>query len=249
MIEAYPIQILPQDGFITLMDIREMLKTYPSLVAVRMCDVPTEEAYVVWQEGGKKEFSDKVIKNCVGLSMNLLGGLFDKDKHSRFWPLAERARTDWNGGEVPPVTEDEYRIIEDERLLFFFYVRQWTDLCFPYSCGFSSKADYERAKIDAEKYIFENNLKLEQEVIGAFSGKNKPVDVCAIAEVKHHPTPMNYWHVQMDCHRIGQPAGKATKSELQRIGRMLKEILLKDIITEATVSYQIHPQYYMCIHS
>jgi len=249
MTEEYPIEILPQDGFVKSMDIRGMLETYPSLIAARMCDVPTEEAYVVWQEGGEKELSDKVIKNCVGLSMNLLGGHFDKDKHFKFWPLAERARMDWNGEEIPPVKEGEYRIIEDERLLFFFNVRQWMDYCFPYRCGFPSKADYEKALSDAEKYVYENNLKLEMAVIGAFPGKNKSVDVLAVAEVNHHPTPMNYWHVQMDCHRIGQLVGKATKSELQKIGQMLKGILLKNLTTEGTVSYQIHPRYYMGIHS
>ena len=245
MPDEYPTEILPQDGFVPLMDIRGLLKMYPALVAVRTCNVPTEEAYVSWEQNeNKKILSDEAIGNCEGLSMNLLGGCFDKDKHSRFRPLAERAKTDWQGEKVQPVVKGDYKPIEGERLFFFFYVKQWMDLLFPYRCGFSSRADYEKARSDAEKYVSEKDLKLEGEIIGVFEGKGKPVKVLATAEVNHHPTPMNYWHVQMDCRRIGQSEGEATGSEIKKIGRMLKEIVLRNIQEAGFVYYHIHPRYY-----
>ena len=245
MPNEYPTEILPQRGFKTQMDVRGLLKKYPALVAVRSCNVPTEEAYVFWdQDANKKILSDKAIGNCEGLSMNLLGGCFDKDKHSRFRPLTERARTDWQGEAVPPMIEGDYDPIEEERLLFFFYVKQWMDLPFPYRCGFLSKADYEKARMDAEKYVSKKDLEIEGEVIGEFVGKGVPISVLATAEVNHHPTPMNYWHVQMDCRRIGQPTGEATKSELRKIARSLKDILVRNIQTDGVVWYRIHPRYY-----
>lgn len=246
MPKEYPVEILPQSGFLTRMNISVLLKKYPALVAVRTCNVPTENAYVPWEEDENKTkvLSDEAIGNCEGLSMNLLGGCFDKDKHSRFRPLAKRAREDWKEGEVLPVTEEDYQVLEKGRLLFYFYVRQWMGLPFPYYCGFTSQTDYEKAKSDAEKYAIEKDLGLEGDVIDVFTGKGKPVRTMAVAEVNHHPTPLNYWHVQMDCRRMGQSPQEATRSDLRKIAYVLKEILIRNIVTNGKICYHIHPRHY-----
>lgn len=96
MQEPYPYQILPKKEFFHLMDVKTLLACYPNLAVSRRVSGNVEDAFVPFN--GQKQLKDSLMGQVANMSLNLLGGLFDNEKHLRFCP--KQNVEDWDGQDV-----------------------------------------------------------------------------------------------------------------------------------------------------
>ena len=247
MFSGYPSVIQPQTNYRKRMDFQAMQKAYPSLKAVRLSEVPYAEAFESSESDGHKLLTSQAIGAVCGMSMNLLGGLFDKDKHLYYRPTADSpCHEDWDGESTYEVRAGDYQMMPNNRFPLFYELAEWHNYTFPYNATTDSETDFNEKKERIRKIAEE--IGVEQTLCESFPGKSKPFEVKARARINHHPTLMNYWHSQLDCYSADSDEAitNDTKpsSMVKKILKRLKNDLKMKYQGSASVGYTIAPEYY-----
>lgn len=248
MCSGYPSIIQPQTNYRKRMDFQAMQKAYPSLVAVRLSEVSHAEAFEDSISDGRLVLHYKALVSVIGMSMNLLGGLFDKDRHLYFRPTKDSpCYEDWDGESTYEVKDGGYQMMPDDRFPLFYNLIEWDTYTFPYHVTAKSEQDFID-KTDCMRKIAEETG-VEQTLCKDFPGKSKPFEVMARARINHHPTLMNYWHYQLDCYSADSKEaitndtkpGSLVKKLSMRLRNELKVRYQESV---AELNYTISPQYY-----
>ena len=196
----YPKEIAPQKGYTNFMTIKDLLKVYPDLAVVRRCDM--ESPYADSATGEHSALRPEVIpNNVIGLSVNLVGGVFEFKLHGAFNPETEIVYKDWDGETYVnfPLHQDEYSE-KDPICPIFFQVSKIDKLTLPYTKTINQQ-EYASIKNKASEIQKKEDLFIEGAMISEFGkAPNGQTDVRAYVKVNHHPTILNYWHVQFDCY-------------------------------------------------
>lgn len=243
----YPQEILPQKGYITRMDLSYLKDLYP-LIAVRRCMISSSAAFEE-SECGVKMLTSDAIGQVIGLSLNLLGGKFDDKKHILYKPSkTSPCREDWDGKTFHKVSSNDYSISDLGGFNLYYSVRDWYNFTFPYNTTASSSEQFYKMHDDQNSIAESEGIDLENKICDVFKSKKQTFKMIARTKINHHPTLMNYWHVQLDCYRGNSTTEIMDKdnpaSERKKIGLLLKNELKVNYHTEAKMNYHIDKKYY-----
>ena len=246
MPKEYPSCIVPRHQYRYRLPMRKLLADYPDVAVVRRCK--QEQPFVMSTSGNYRELrTDALEDNLLEMSVNLLGGLF-KMRHLPFAPSLEIAKIEWDGKQIPvlPVPVDNYSE-KSEAGIIGFRVSQVNAFTFPYTKAVEKK-DYSRLQKEAEKIKKRERLDVDGELVEAFGQSDKGLTtVRAWLHVNHHPTLLNYWHMQIDVYPAGSEKylNYDNKSgEARRVRHRLREQLSRLAICELGNSYHIGTCYY-----
>lgn len=244
---GYPNEILPQQGYIPRMDLTKLKNVYP-LVAVRRCLISPSLAFER-SEAGTKILTSDAIGQVIGLSLNLLGGLFDEKKHILYKPSkTSPCKEDWDGKTLYKVSPEDYSMSSTEGFNLYYSVNDWYNFTFPYTTTAASQEQFSKMHQDQKAIADSEGIDIEKRICDIFKSKKDTFEMVARTRVNHHPTLMNYWHVQLDSYRGNSTTEVMDKdkptSERRKIGNLLKNELKVNYWMEAKVDYSIDKQYY-----
>ncbi len=252
MCKKYPKQILPSTTYQKKLNTEILLKKYPNLIIVRQVKGFREE-YLEVTENGKSVLTDGIFYNSMyNLSMNLLGGRFITDRHIMFLPKSEEACRSWEGDCIIPENyqnSDNYTITEP-CFGVFFLVNHIHNITFPFRKNFDNEEARDKYATEAENVIREENIKIEELIVGKFVSNREPVEVLARTKVNHSPTQLNYWHVTVDTYRPTEhdyihPEEKISSGD-RKILKALKLDLKEKAVVTMNVDYRIKRCDYKC---
>ena len=249
MPKIYPTIIQPKCGYRHFMSIRHLIKAYPKLIASRRCDLQNESEIFVESEKGNKILSSEALGNCLGLSLNLLGGLFDIQKHNLFRPTHNApVQNIWNGNEEYEVKIEDFEIKGNEKIIFYFLVSDWMNFTFPYNKGIKDINEYNKIRDKTNKLKQLGFYDTNEIICGEFK-KDSQVELKARTKINHCPTLMNYWHVQLDSYMATEQTALNNESkpttEKKRIIRELRVYLQHKYLLKADIDYCICSKYYL----
>lgn len=176
MMGEYPLHIIPQTGYLSRIDVDSLIDAEPMCRVLRRCDCPAGQAFVD-SVPSPSAVSAHAFRNIRQMSMNLMGGQFEAE-HA-FWSQKGEAHKTWNGEPVDHNALISLCELSEETHLFYFAVKKLQYKSFPHTRQFqkaSQKALYDAVK-EGEKFQIVANGRLI---------------------VRHVPTLMNYWHVQLE---------------------------------------------------
>lgn len=245
----YPEEIAPQKGYSNYMTIKDLLKTYPDLDVVRRCDM--ESPFADSATGEHTALRPEVIpNNAIGLSVNLVGGIFVFQLHGAFNPETDIVYKDWDGETYAnfPLLQDEYSE-KDPICPIFFQVSKIDRLTIPYTKTIDQQ-EYASIKNKVSEIQKNEDLFIEGTMISEFGkAPNGQTDVRAYLKVNHHPTILNYWHVQFDCYEADSEEpipSDANNGVAKRIRRSLREQLRKIAVAKLDGRrYNINRRFYL----
>jgi len=223
----------------------KLLRDYPDLAVVRRSEY--RNPFVFSSTGKRKRLRDDALgDNLIEMSVNLMGGLY-KMSHLPFNPALELVENDWNGKFIPetPVPESSYSIKEEWGIVAF-RVLEANSFTFPYTKSIK-KNDYSDIKNHAERAKQRENLRIEEEIVGALGGAGDDMTkVYGWLHVNHHPNDLNYWHMQIDVYKPGsnEYIKDGKKGENRRIKQQLRVHISDIAICELGYSYYIGRKYY-----
>lgn len=247
--KKYPKRVFPRIRFRKILDIDQLLKSYPDFLVVRM--VSGSHAEYTCQVDGDSQFLPKVFGDRMpNLSMNIAGGLFDTDKerHLRFLPNPGPPTEPWLGGVVDRHicdNVDSYRIVSPCFGLCF-YARKVHKKTFPFFMHFDSEKqrdDYVTRIESVSRIDEEKDMKL----VGRFNEKEKKAEVHPFIRVNHAPTKANYWHAALDTWRPTDisPVQDVCSSTDRKMFSALKQDLLLKCEINAMPGYKIKRRDYI----
>lgn len=245
---SYPIEILPHKSYKKRLNL-SVLKNKYSLMAVRWCAVPYESAFEDSAKG-TKVLTSSAIGQPLGLSMNLLGGLFDKDKHILYRPTKySPCRDDWDGISLYTVSCHDFEILSPDGFCLYYDINEWHNYTFPYYTTAPDKATFDGMKAKEKSIALAEDIVIESIVQECFKSKKNPFQMTARTKINHHPTLMNYWHVQLDSYRGNSTEEILDKdkpgSERKKICLLLKNDLKVKYKTDYQVDYHIEKEDYL----
>lgn len=238
MADVYPQEIIPQNGFRHSLDVGSLLAIYSNLAVSRRVKGDKEEAFCEFN--GKKQLKDELMGQVANMSVNLLGGLFENDKHLQFSPNKDSI-DEWNGQEVDYEDLKEKFSMETACFPIYFFVKDIFN--YPFTAPY-----YFQKEQDALVFISSIPLDdIERKYVEKFN-KQEPVEVKTHAILKHAPTNFNYWHCVLDSYpnlSSETPIPTNCKNAQKRIVKMLRSDLIKKFLKmDLTVDYNIDPKYY-----
>lgn len=120
MAEVYPKVIVPQVNFLHSLNVESLLSCYPKLLVSRRVKGAKEGAFDTFN--GRSQLKDSLMGQVANMSLNLLGALFENDKHLVFAPINEYVK-DWNGEDVSSDDLDGKFLVEEVCFPIFFMWR------------------------------------------------------------------------------------------------------------------------------
>lgn len=247
----YPKEIAPQKGYLHYMSIKALLEAYPDLAVVRRCDM--DSPYAASATGEHKSIRPEVIANdlnVLGLSVNLIGGKFDFKKHGAFNPKTNDVYKDWNGCDLAnfPLPKEEYKE-ENPVCPVFFQVSKIDKLTFPYTKQINEK-EYDTIKNKSAEIQKNEDLYIEGTMISEFGKEaNGHTGLRAYVRVNHHPTILNYWHVQFDCYEADSDVPISSDGDngvTKRIRRKFRTQLRNLVVTKLDGKvYHVNGRFYL----
>ena len=248
MTNTYPHSIVPRKGFLKRICVERLLESYPFWVVARRCDDPSP--FAISSDGSKRILKDDVLgNNLLQMSVNLLGGSF-KYSHFSYLPKLEVVKDAWDGELLPklPLEPSYYNVLENFSIVYF-YVGKVNGFVYPYTKDIKNIDEYTNIKSEAEVIKERENLKIEEEIVGAFKGlENQQTQVHAHLKVNHAPNLYNYWHMHIDTYAVNgdNPIEYSDKiSEVKRIRRKLREYISRIAIENIDYSYHINRRHYI----
>ena len=178
----YPSDIIPQSGFKLSIDIDGLLNAQSDILFSRRIDKDVLDCEYF---GGKIMVeSEDITDDYKNLSLNLLGGLFENEKHLHFRQM--KPGTDaWDGKDVD--MEKYSTCFEIKRPCFPIYLKA-IDLHnqkFPYRRHIGKLKDYN----DIQNNIIDRTLDV-------FHGEDDYTFEGTV-KIVHSPTMLNYWHFEV----------------------------------------------------
>lgn len=192
----YPKELLPSAEYVLNLNISELLHENASLTIVRQYS-----GEIRYTENGHPTISDDMwpsSNRIIGLSMNLLGGLYEADKHLPFLPKPYRATMPWDATNVDldSFGNDDYSF-ESDAVGIYIPVAGIQNHVFPYNCTFASIEERDKCEQVANDTQAAYDLEFETAAVGVFTRKDIPVETYAITQIIHNPVMLNYWHVTL----------------------------------------------------
>lgn len=175
------------------------------------------------------------------MSLNLLGGLFEDDKHLCFSPLKE-AIVDWEGQDVSIGDLEGKFSIKTICFPVYFYVKDIFD--YPFTGEY-----YFQKEDDAMLFISgipQNEI--EEKYVEKFN-KQTPIVVKTHAVLKHAPTNFNYWHFVLDSYpnlsaKEAIPSDCKGNAQKRIVKKLRADLITKFLKTDLTIDYVIDPKHY-----
>lgn len=239
MAEVYPKLIVPQVNFLHSLNVESLLSCYPKLLVSRRVKGAKEEAFDTFN--GRSQLKDSLMGQVANMSLNLLGALFENDKHLVFAPINEYVK-DWNGEDVSSDDLDGKFLVEEVCFPIFFYVEDIHN--YPFT------APYYFVK-ESDALIFISSIPqgdIEKKYADKFN-KVDPIKVKTHALMKHAPTNFNYWHCVLDSYpniSSENPIPTNCKNAQKRIIKLLRTDLIKKFLkTDVKVDYKIDSKAYI----
>ena len=202
----YPLFILPKGFYITRMNIDSLISGISSITIVRRSNKSKQETFNKF--GMVRD--DAILDNEIpGMSMNLLGGMFQSD--FIYLNPTKDASKKWDGSEI--VLYSKYRKLVQKIPVttpIFFEVKKLHNITFPYN-----------RIIDKDTRKLVNSLDIKPiEDSGHFKFLGRSVII-------HEPTRLNYWHVEFQILDIMNQQVTNTSSNWKKT---VAKIALSDII-------------------
>ena len=169
-------------------------------------------------------------------------------RHLPFAPSLDLVKDEWDGHSEPsfPLAAGDYKV-EEEWGIIGFRVSVVNSFAFPYTKAVDKK-DYANVVKASERIRKREKLDIDGEIVGMFGqAENQLTTVHAWLHVNHHPSLLNYWHMQIDVYPAGSEAYllHGNKSgEARRIRHRFREFLSRIAICEFDYSYHIGSRYY-----
>ena len=222
------------------MDIRKLVKLYPSLFVSRRVD--GERRVLVRRINGLPFLLDEAFHGISvdDFSVNIVGGRFIPRKHIKYRPVDKTITASWDGSPILCPQEGMY---EEKRPCFsvFYSVRQF------YNFPLKQEMFFQKEK-DFLGYVGKlSKNKQEQVYIKKFSAKESlslPVKKC----IDHRPTRCNYWHMTFNVFAFeddDNPIQSETASKSQR--RVLSH-LKSDFLTKQIKLFVVQPSILSCFY-
>lgn len=247
----YPEEILYTQRYKDELPMECLMVNYPELITNRRILPDTEGNYWQYDAEGKKILTDKALVEgtVTHLSVNLLGGFF-KDEYYKFNPLAPIEGQKWNKLGNLPTEGVNYEYIKDSEMIYF-YVNDINGITFPCNSEPANYEEYQKQLETINRNIKKYNLPEQQEWFGEFHKPGEKVKSHFIILVHHHPTNMNYWHIQFDqvtLHNNEDADEKNLKpKEFKRIKSKFRGLLFEKLkwANEVTLNTIIDKQYFL----
>lgn len=246
MLKPYPRCIVPNTRYRYRLPMRKLLADYPDLAVVRRSKM--RDPFVFSASGKVRTLRNDAIDDLLEISVNLLGGPF-KMRHLPFAPSLELVKDEWDGEAMPclQLSENDYDV-KPEWGIIGFRVAVVNTFAFPY-CKDINKKDYLGIVKASRQIKKRERLNVPEAIVGALGqADNNMTNVHAWLHVNHHPTLLNYWHMQIDVY----PAGREDylhhgnkSNEARRIRHRFRDFLSRIAICEFGYSYHIGARYYM----
>ena len=194
----YPVSILPHHSYVHFMNI-DSLKSELPFFLIRRSDKDSNNTF---NSAGILREDAILPEDTIDLSLNVLGGNFKED-HIKYIPKSDGVKP-WDGKKVYFIDYKNHYKIADVSSPIFFPLGELHRKTFPYYRGDDS---------EAKKII--NALSLKPEKV---DGKNK---LHGSSEVKHSPTNLNYWHVELTLvDQVGKRIKKSSSIWIQSAAEM-----------------------------
>lgn len=184
---VYPLELLPQPGFCVPFLFSALKEKYGGYAVCYRIEGTIEENCETGGFNGHKVLKEKCFEHSVHLSMNLLGGFF-KPEHVHF-VQKKPGSNDWIVDEVVDYKNYQGCVDECEIATPIFY--RDNVLCQP----------------SISIPVIFNDKQAYKAFCQYFNGKAFPqfkkgesVWVTFETKIEHHPTKLNYWHVQLEVH-------------------------------------------------
>lgn len=205
---TYPRYILPKINYQPLIDIDALLNKQ-DLILLRRSDLPTKD---VFNELGYLRDAIISIKDIPDLSMNLMGAFF-KITNIRYIPISAKATTIWPGGIRVFLSDflEDYKIIETCSPIFI-NAKDLHNIEIPFIKPFNK---------DSENLF--KSLNYKHEIVGSeIRSKGKSI-------IKHSPTYLNYWHVEIGLWDPNDSSINRGKSK--KISEALSKFIIEHILS------------------
>lgn len=245
MTKPYPRSISPRAANRHRLPMCKLLRDYPELIVVRRCDDPAP--FALSGTGKIKKLKDEIFanENLLEMSVNLLGGKF-KLHHLAFSPFRQFVEDEWCGRKVFDYSSlEDYYTVNNTYGVIFFGVSQVNTFTFPYSKAVDKK-NFPILKDAGEKA--KKKERIDKELVGELgSAGNNMTKMQAWLHVNHHPTILNYWHMQIDIYGVGHNGyfkyGE-NSADARRVRQQMREYISHIAIQEAGTAYHIGRKYY-----
>lgn len=241
----YPEELLPSDTYVSNLDIEELHSENPSLSVVRQYS-----GEIRYTENGQPTVTDDMwpsSNRIIGLSMTLLGGLYEADKHLPFLPKSARATLPWDGKRVDIKSFDsnDYSF-DSEAVGIYIPVSDIQCQAFPYNCTFPSADKRDECEKTAVEIQTRYGLKLEKAAVGVFTRKDIPVETYAVTKIIHNPVMLNYWHVTMEALPLVEEdfIQDRDSARVKRLSKLIRKYLSGIASFVQPVFYSIPPTCY-----
>lgn len=229
MPKQYPKEITPHIGYLHRMEISDLLFRYPTLIVSRKGKPNSSVESATGEHTGLDAHFIDDRENVIGLSCNLLGGAYKPNKHDYIDPVLDFVKEDWDGitFEQFPIPAEKYKVRQGPIKRIFFRVSDIHCHTFPY-LKHIDKDKYQSTKEKAELIFKKDQRYFIQNAIISELGNNNMANVLGRICVNHHPTILNYWHVQFDCYASDSESpmdSSCTSKEDRRIRHAMRVFL------------------------
>lgn len=230
---GYPAEIIPQSGFKLSINIDDLLLAQSDIVLSRRIDKDVSECDYF---GGKIMVeSEDIVDDYMDLSLNLLGGLFENEKHLRYRQL-KPGTNDWDGKDVD--LEKYSTCFEIKQHCFPIYLKA-LDLHnqkFPYKRSIGRQKEFN----DIQKNIVDRTLDV-------FHGEDDYTFEGTV-KIVHSPTMLNYWHIEVKGipeDSKGKPLEKSKSTWQKNFFRAIGEdLILVKYTTECKAIAKIKEEFF-----
>ena len=206
----YPASILPKHTYRSIINIDDLLNKQ-ELYILRRAEISPEDLFT---DLGTLNSDAIDLKDIPDLSMNLMGSFFT-DKHVKFVPLKKGSQI-WPGGVKVYLSDfiDEYKVLTDNFSFFYINLKELHKISIP----------FEKEK-DIQAVNLFKQLKYANTVLG-----NRIISVNnGTSEIKHAPTYLNYWHIEL---QIKDPSSKViSRGKSRAASEILSKFLIEHIFS------------------
>lgn len=181
----YPLELLPQPGFCVPFPFSVLKEMYGGYIVCYRIEGTIDDNCEQGSFGGHKVLKEKCFEHIVHLSMNLLGGSF-KPEHILF--VQKRPGSDkWESGEKVDYKDYKGCVEKCETATPVFYRDKV--LCQP---------SISIPVIFNDKQAYNAFCQYNKEKVFPRYNKGESISVAFETKIEHHPTKLNYWHVQLE---------------------------------------------------
>lgn len=242
MAHGYPVEILPKKKYELRLDILSILKVYPNLYVSRRIDGAKDDLTIEFD--GDRVLSDRALNNVctANFSVNLLGALFDTNRHIHYRPFMGAFTDNWDGSELQFEISDDMYEKKEPCFAVYYNVKDFLEFPMKQTVQFQKENDYIAFRAKA------TTNGSDEKYFKAFE-KGETIEFPVTQRANHMPTCCNYWHVTFDTYSFDDPNvpidSRDSRSTIKRVLKFLRhEFLTRQGIVDVPANDAIPSCFY-----